>query len=385
MGRCAHRSPTPALMAAAAALLLLAPPSEAQELLAGPAVSPAGAVVGAAAAAGAAARSTGAAGSHAAATAPPGAETSSTARPERRGSGGTRADRDLRRRLEDEERRSREVAERRHDELLRRLFRDTAPGGTRAGAGPGGPPLAGEGDEFGSPSACFLRAVRPPDWGRSVSDYRGFERFAARELSREWRRRYREDAVRRRSLGRTVWEHELNDEEVALSRDMQPEWKARWNAPFPAYWNGHAASAGRDPIVVGEELEVLRVGRLTVVNDGKIEYDLRSYFYAYRERGADPEEVRPTRARPAHAEVFAEEPTGNLVTTGLFTLDARARMSVSTGAGETGFVSRLGSEVDWIFYDAYDRRRLFAIELDGGWELDDADESIAVLFKLYNF
>lgn len=365
MGRFGHRA------ALAIALVIVsagfAKTSVAQDVIAGPAVSPSGSLM----------TSADAPGSRSAAAAQhQSAQPRASGRPERRASGGEAAEMELRRRFEAEERRRRESTAAVEDELLRQLFRDTA-------IGVEGPSLGAEGGLGPTPSDAFLRAVCPPRHDFAIIERRGFDRWFMGEVSREWRRRYQDDVQNRRNLARRTWEYEYDAEMWSAHRQLYGDVERQWKAPFPMYWEGHA-SAERPRVVAGEDLEILRIGRLTVTNDMTVRHDMESYLYAYlperdaQQRISEPPPIHATDYRPS-------APRGNVFSSEICTIDARARVSASGGAMQTGFLNRVGSEVDISFYDRYDRKRIFGVEIEAQFDPTDADRSVAVMFKLFNF
>ncbi len=299
-------------------------------------------------------------------------------RPHRRRSGGDAMDADLRRRLEEEERRQKELMDEHNETLLLRLLRDASALPVR--------PIQIDSSPVETPSHAFLRAVAPRSGDpTAVVERRGFDRWFMGEVKREWRRRYRTDLARRRAAARRTWEHEIDDERCELDRRMDTSHVARWEAPFPSYWDGHPSGARREAIVSGERIELLRFGRLTVHNDARVAYDFRSVVYSVV---PEPEAERKAARAPApHTGLAAgnDPPRGNVYTGDGFTIDARVHLGTSTSAFATGFVKEIGGQLDWVFYDRYDRRRLFAMELDVEYEPDDAETSLALMFEVVRF
>ncbi len=235
----------------------------------------------------------------------------------------------------------------------------------------------------GSPSDGFLRAVAP-EAGLGAAEgavvRRGFDRWAARELAREWKRRYRSDLGRRRAAGGPAWEYELDEEAAAFERAFDAQHAARWNLRFPAYWDEHPASAPRAPRTSGEEIEVARLGALTVENDFEVRLDLRSALPAGWLPPSPAEALgaaaRPAAARPSRGTIFATENVS---------VDARLHVAASPRAIETGFVKRVGGEVRCNFHDDYDGRRLAAVKVEVAYEPADAETSASVACELLTF
>ncbi|HVY62533.1 MAG TPA: hypothetical protein VHF22_12810, partial [Planctomycetota bacterium] len=294
---------------------------------------------------------------------------------QRRRSGGESLDWTLRRRLEEEERRRAEAIDEESRRLLRALFRDTSPlpdAGIDRGA-----------DALETPSAAFLRAVSPRRIEDSRIERRGFDLWAAHELKREWQRRYEADVDLWRAANPHYWETDLDAVNESMGHALDDEWVANWRGRFPNYWEGHGTAT--DTVVVGEDIDVLRAGPLTLKNDLDVRYDVIDGLLSSTLCPPDDDD-HAARPRPAHASCWApERPRGNLCTGDCYTLDGKVRIGAGLNDFGTGFIRAAGAELTCTFFSPYDRRKLFRVELSYDYDARHVESTTALMFALLHY
>jgi hypothetical protein len=314
--------------------------------------------------------------SGAAATVPSGGSAAASSSALRRRAPGAQADLlgILRQRLENEEHHTHDLVRERNDRLFQQFNRDVrSPSPLRFGGC-----CASSGD-------LFLRAVAPPDLTWARVERRGFDKYAMKQVRRLYRKEYKKDLELRQAADPRMpldrYYQELFDLDLALDED-----RLLWNEPFPAYWEGNPDARGRaSPLVLGERIELLRLGQLSFTNDLRLRYDLRSVDF---DRSDPDEDATITARRPAHASWLANAVGhGSLLNGEDFALSGKIGLSPDLfGAGpQAAFLRNVSGSLDWTFFDPYDRREIFAMSLDYDFDPRDRSQNVALTFSLGSF
>jgi len=279
--------------------------------------------------------------------APASARTAPQSRVERyTGGGGGRADGDLRRRLDVEERRAKETMDDLHEREIMGLFREctTIPSFVER-PDPSHDP---------SPSAAFLRAVTPDRQDLRPLVRRGLDRVLEREVHRAWRREWKRDLPTREGAFSVIDSQEALDRAVY---DFEAAARPGARAPFPRYWEGHPGAEALSPRVEGERIEVLRVGALSLDNELSIRGDLA-----------------PERA--------PSDPRGGLYSSSVCTVDAGLHVSGALASPETAFVREVRAKVDCSFFGTRDRVPLASVEVQAEFEPRTSGWTVSVMLDL---
>jgi hypothetical protein len=307
----------------------------------------------------------------------------------RQGTGSERIDAELRRRLDDEERRLREIFEATNERELLRLFRECAElPADEIRLGP---------DDLLTPSAAFLRAVSPRTQDHAPLAREGVHAWAAREARRAWRREYARDLELRRTERESRFALlELWEESDRLYRVIDESAAAFWSRDFPEYWGAHPAARPCPPRREGERIEIARLGPITLDNELSLRCDVRTLLGgATGDRDADERRARSSRRAVPRAQERLFEvgeraelglfQRGNLYGGEVLSVDARIHASTGLGAYETGFVRMVRGDLEWSFHAREDGRRLVSIELEGFYEPADDGCGVAVVLELVRF
>lgn len=291
------------------------------------------------------------------------------------GAGGTELLDALRRRSLEEEQRKQDVVRERNDRLFEQLTLDLRSPN----------PLRLRGLHAETSGETFLRAVALPDWENAPVERHGVDKYAMRQVQRFYRRLYRHDLETREQLDPRHAPDRYCDnlEKLELALD---EHNLQWQRPFPSYWDGNPA-AHHEPerLVLGEKLDIVRLGKLSLDNELHLKYDVHSLFLdrPYSSENDDPAIAR--KALPVHSErVDAPVGRGSLFSGDTFIVSGRLGFHPAL-TPTSGFCQQVSSTVDWTVFDPYNRRELLSICLDLTFDPQDSSSEVSLLFSLARF
>ncbi|GIW72847.1 MAG: hypothetical protein KatS3mg102_2389 [Planctomycetota bacterium] len=204
----------------------------------------------------------------------------------------------------------------------------------------------------------------------------GVHRYAYRHLRRKVESLWRDELEERYRLDPQMRVGAYHDA-LQAEEEYDANRLARFSSPFPTYWRGHPEQLALDAeeLVIGEEIELLRLGGLSVRNDVKMRYNADDAPVLLGSEGDDelhgaPAEQtasqltarRPHQHRPAHARGAFDRPDGNLYSNSWFSADGR--IDLRLGLSSALPLRKVKSQLELKFYDSYDHAELAELELE---------------------
>lgn len=279
---------------------------------------------------------------------------------------------ELRRRYAEEERRRADFLREHHERLLYQFAADMRDPS----------PLGFAGEDVETPAEAFLLGVRPRDLTYARVRHEGVDKYAWHQIRRQYKKIYNRELERRREAEPRRYTLDEYLEDVHEMRFSMRENQRSWNRPFPCYWDGHPSARGGDEtMTLGERLAILRLGHLTLDNEMRLRYDLRGMMF---EHLPEPdEEHRVEQPRPRHANPRVRPVSrGSLLSAENFELSGRLHAS---GVNLRGELRKASAELDWTFFDPYDRRELFEVSLEIELDPNDEDHEVSLLLRVASF
>ncbi len=219
-----------------------------------------------------------------------------------------------------------------------------------------------------TPSEAFFRSVTPDRFGGT--ERIGFDRLVAREIQREWRRRFEADVENWRDSHPHCWDTDVDAMYERASQSLDVVRVAKWATRFPAYWDERVVQ--EITTVSGESIDIIRLGPFTLGNDLDVRYDFAPAAYFSRETERTRSSARGT-------------PRGNLYTGDFFTIDDKIRLGAGLAAMGTGFVRNVGNSITFTAFSPYDNKSIFRIELSADYDATVNDLSLSVMLSFLHY
>jgi hypothetical protein len=234
------------------------------------------------------------------------------------------------------------------------------------------------------PDAAFLRAVTFPDWENAKVERHGLDRYVMGQLVRAYRRTYLKDFDLRMQQNPHTPLDEQYEEMNRLDLSLD-ETRLEWRRPFPSYWDGHPATVhDGETLALGERIEIARAGSLSLDNEMHLRADIRSFFLDEGGPAAGYITERP----PAHARALRDPVgRGTLYNGDDFIWSGRIgfQPGFQPGSGILGLCREVSTSFAWTFFDPYDRKELFEVDLDLSFDPQDGSSQFGLLFSLARF